>query len=61
MHDNPMVQKRLDDIEDERIRNILRTDPHRLYGRDYLELGFAAMLCGVLIGLGVMIGWVVWG
>ena len=75
MHDNPMVQKRLDDIEDERARGIvmppyhhrhpevIRSD-HEVLG-EALEDGVWALAMvgfyGALIGMGMFIGWVVWG
>ena len=66
---NPMIQKRLDDMEDERAPGIVMPPYHHRHPEvvlepasfAWLELLAAVLFYGAIIGLGVLIGWVVWG
>ena len=66
----PMTQKRLDDMEDERMRmppyeqrnpEVMRTDHEVLNDLGWIYPVVAVLFYGAIIGLGVLVGWVVWG
>ena len=66
MNDNPMVQKRLDDMEDERARGIVMPPYHHRHPEVMHEPASFALLELVVavlfyLTIGVLIGWVVWG
>ena len=69
MNDNPMTQKRLDDMEDERERGIVMPPYHHRHPEvmqvpasfAWIELLAAVLFYCAIVGLGVVVGLAIWG